>query len=75
MAAQIPDIGSLVVDTSRGGRVGEFRGAAGPYWWLRPMRGGREWEAEPQDVRPANAEERLRAMTARENARSRGDVL
>ncbi|WP_329216797.1 hypothetical protein OG352_12680 [Streptomyces sp. NBC_01485] len=70
----VPESGTLVVDTSRD-RVGEFRGVAGPYWSLRPVCGGREWEAKPEHVRPADPIERLRAETARCNARSRGDVL
>ncbi|MGW5070215.1 hypothetical protein ACWEQJ_29660 [Streptomyces cyaneofuscatus] len=56
-------------------RVGEFRGIAGPYWSLRPLGGGAEWEAEPEYVRPADRMERLRAKAARANARSRGEVL
>ncbi|MGP2435850.1 hypothetical protein [Streptomyces sp. JW3] len=64
-----------MVDTSRGGRVGEFRGVAGPYWFLRPVCGGTEWEADPRDVRPADPIQRLSAETARANARSRGEVL
>ncbi|MFJ7266316.1 hypothetical protein ACIQV3_06535 [Streptomyces sp. NPDC099050] len=70
-----PAPGTLVVDTSRGDRVGEFRGLAGPYWALRPIRGGPEWEAEPRDVRPADPMERLRAETARRNARSAEGLL
>ncbi|MGW2842401.1 hypothetical protein ACWCWD_32005 [Streptomyces sp. NPDC001493] len=65
----------MVVDTGRDGRIGEFRGVAGPYWSLRPLGGGLEWEAEPGAVRPATSIERLRAENARCNARSRGDVL
>ncbi|MBW8735650.1 MAG: hypothetical protein JF621_00440 [Streptomyces turgidiscabies] len=61
-----------MVDTSSEGRVGEFRGVAGPYWSLRPVCGGTEWDAAPAHVRPATPAERLSARTARENARSRG---
>ncbi|MFJ4713098.1 hypothetical protein [Streptomyces sp. NPDC088785] len=64
-----------MVDTSRADRVGEFRGVAGPYWSLRPVCGGTEWEAAPEHVRPADPGERLHANNARCNARSRGDVL
>ncbi|WP_227025553.1 hypothetical protein [Streptomyces tsukubensis] len=64
-----------MVDISRNNRVGEYRGLAGPYWALRPVGGGREWEAEPGRVRPAKPIERLRAEVALCNARSRGDVL
>ncbi|MCQ1577789.1 hypothetical protein [Streptomyces parvus] len=71
----VPDPGTLLADTSRGDRVGEFRGVAGPYWSLRPVGGGREWEVEPRYVRPALLMEQLRARTAWLNARSRGEVL
>ncbi|MEU3878867.1 hypothetical protein [Streptomyces californicus] len=74
-ASPWPKVGALVVDAGRAGRVGVFRGVAGPYWSLRPVCGGAEWEAQPEQVRPATAAERLRAQTARANARSRGEVL
>jgi hypothetical protein len=73
--AHVPEIGTLMVDTRIGGRVGEFRGVAGLYWWLRPLGGGIEWEARPGDVRPADPIERLQAENARCNARSRGELL
>ncbi|MFD5900884.1 hypothetical protein ACFWHG_05220 [Streptomyces microflavus] len=75
MTPVLPEIGALVVDTGRGDRVGEFRGVAGPYWSLRPVSGGTEWEAEPEHLRPADPMERLHAETARANARSRGALL
>ncbi|MFD0024398.1 hypothetical protein [Streptomyces sp. NPDC058382] len=73
---QPPPPGTLVADVSRPerDRVGEFRGVAGPYWMLRPAKGGAEWEALPESVRIATPAERLGARTARENARSRGEV-
>ncbi|MGN5633015.1 hypothetical protein [Streptomyces sp. AC154] len=71
---QLPPVGALLVDRGRNDRVGEFRGASGPYWSLRPVGGGPEWEAIPEYVRPATRDERLHARTAYENARSRGDV-
>ncbi|MFJ7056317.1 hypothetical protein ACK8N7_25495 [Streptomyces griseobrunneus] len=70
-----PTVGTLLVDTGRANRVGEFRGVAGLHWSLRPMGGGIEWEVEPRHVRPALPIEQLRARTARANARSRGEVL
>ncbi|WP_328867256.1 hypothetical protein [Streptomyces sp. NBC_00304] len=73
--ALVPDPGTLMVDIGRGNQVGEFRGLAGPYWSLRPVCGGQEWEAEPEHVRLADPIERLRAQNARCNARSRGEVL
>lgn len=69
---QLPATGALVVDQGRKDRVGEFRGVSGPYWSLRPVGGGPEWEADPGHVRPATAGERLSALTAEQNARSRG---
>ncbi|GAA0342369.1 hypothetical protein GCM10009540_73230 [Streptomyces turgidiscabies] len=72
--AHVPEPGTLMVDSSRD-RVGEFRGVAGPYWFLRPVCGGTEWEAKPEHVRLATPAERLSARTARENARSRGEVV
>jgi len=72
---ELPAPGALLVDMSRGDRVGEFRGVVGPRWSLRPVGGGIEWEAEPRHVRPALLIEQLRARTARLNARSRGEVL
>ncbi|WP_327269589.1 hypothetical protein OG233_21705 [Streptomyces sp. NBC_01218] len=71
----IPTPGTLMVDTRIENRVGEFRGVAGPYWSLRPVCGGIEWEAAPEFVRSATPIERLGAENARCNARSRGDVL
>lgn len=71
----LPATGALMVDTSREGRVGEFRGVSGPYWAIRPVGGGIEWEAAPENLRPVNPMERLRADNARCNARSRGEVL
>ncbi|MER5615283.1 hypothetical protein [Streptomyces sp. NPDC002215] len=74
-APQVPATGTLLVDTSRRDRVGEFRGVAGPYWSLRPVCGGTEWEAEPANVRAPSPTERLRAEVARCNARSEGRML
>jgi hypothetical protein len=70
----VPAVGALLVDIGNENRTGEFRGLAGPYWALRPVQGGPEWEAEPEHVRPATPAECLSAKTARENARSRGEV-
>ncbi|MFD7720647.1 hypothetical protein [Streptomyces sp. NPDC059814] len=72
--AQLPPAGTLMADSSRNDRIGEFRGVSGPYWSLRPVGGGPEWEAVPEHIRPATRDERLHARTAYENARSRGEV-
>ncbi|MGW4358843.1 hypothetical protein ACWEKU_08790 [Streptomyces californicus] len=47
-ASPWPKVGALVVDAGRAGRVGVFRGVAGPYWSLRPVCGGIELEALPE---------------------------
>ncbi|MFE7615635.1 hypothetical protein [Streptomyces sp. NPDC057496] len=72
---QVPSLGTLLVDTGHRDRVGEFRGVSGPYWSLRPVCGGMEWEAEPAHVRFPEPMERLRAEIARCNARSAGRIL
>lgn len=51
-------------------KVGEYRGQAGPYAMLRPLGGGREWQADPERVRPATPEERLSAGVRAANALS-----
>ncbi|MDT9691868.1 hypothetical protein Q5762_26755 [Streptomyces sp. P9(2023)] len=51
-------------------RVGEYRGEAGPYAMLRPVGGGREWQADPERVRPATAAERLSAGVRAANERA-----
>ncbi|MEU1824633.1 hypothetical protein ABZ502_19665 [Streptomyces abikoensis] len=53
-------MGSFVVDTHRH-RVGQVMGHEGPRLQLRPPAGGREWEVEPDAVRPATDGERLGA--------------
>ncbi|MEU9975937.1 hypothetical protein [Streptomyces sp. NPDC051014] len=64
------ETGTVVYDT-RADKVGEYRGQAGPYVLLRPLGGGREWEARPESVRPATAGERLAAEVRAANQRSR----
>ncbi|MDT0347022.1 hypothetical protein [Streptomyces litchfieldiae] len=63
----MPTVGALVRDAQRG-RVGVYMGTAGPFAMLRPVGGGKEWQAEPGDLqrevstypRPADIEQ-LRA--------------
>ncbi|MCP3817632.1 hypothetical protein NLX86_05625 [Streptomyces sp. A3M-1-3] len=66
-------VGSYAVDI-RTGRLGTVMGHVGPYVQLRPIGGGREWDCVPDAVREATAAERLSAVTAYVNARSRGEV-
>ncbi|MET9255853.1 hypothetical protein [Streptomyces sp. NPDC003717] len=51
-------------------RVGEYRGQAGARAMLRPLGGGREWEAEPGSLRPATDRERLSASVRAANDRT-----
>ncbi|MFD0314531.1 hypothetical protein [Streptomyces flavalbus] len=67
-AAQAADLlDALVVDT-RSDRLGYVMGHMGPYLQLRPVIGGREWDADPAHVRRASDEERLRAIRERTRA-------
>lgn len=50
--------------------VAEYRGKAGPYAMLRPVGGGREWQAEPGWLREATLAERLSAGVRAANDRS-----
>lgn len=71
---ELPQPGALLRDTARG-RVGEFMGKAGPYWMLRPLGGGLEWEADPRVVEPLTPEEALSVKVKVANAQSTGAVL
>ncbi len=42
-------IGRVVIDTTCK-RVGRVMGKEGPKYQLRPLRGGREWEASQRDI-------------------------
>ncbi|WP_372347126.1 hypothetical protein [Streptomyces sp. KL116D] len=54
------ETGTLVVDTALK-KLGKVMGSEGPYVQLRAPGGGREWEADPECLRPADEDERLRA--------------
>ncbi|MFE0803302.1 hypothetical protein [Streptomyces sp. NPDC058812] len=66
--------GTLVYDP-RTREVGEYRGEAGPCAMLRPVGGGREWQADPALIRAATAGERLSAGVRAANGRSCGGLL
>ncbi|MFC9813335.1 hypothetical protein ACFVJM_14870 [Streptomyces virginiae] len=65
-----PAIGDTVRDT-RHNRIGIVTDRLGPYLQLRPLTGGREWDADPAHVEPATPPEVLRARLAEVNSRSR----
>ena len=69
-AQQKPPIGTHVVDTARNkiGRVMDHRGSR---IQLRPLEGGREWDAEPAAVRHATPAEVLSAKVKVANAGER----
>lgn len=72
MTTSRPSLGDIVEDT-RLKKVGRVMGFVGPYVQLRPVGGGREWDAEPDTLRPATISEALSAGVAVANARSRGE--
>ncbi|MER7178729.1 hypothetical protein ABT404_04425 [Streptomyces hyaluromycini] len=61
--------GTLLYDTATD-QVGEYRDQSGPYAMLRPVGGGREWQAHPSTLRPATDRERLSAGVRAANDRS-----
>ncbi|WP_217140956.1 hypothetical protein [Streptomyces sp. AC627_RSS907] len=61
--------GTVLYDTAAA-KVGEYRGRSGARVLLRPLGGGREWEAEPAALRPATDRERLGASLRAANDRS-----
>ncbi|MEV0096623.1 hypothetical protein [Streptomyces sp. NPDC050738] len=65
--------GAYVVDR-RTGKVWLVVGAEGPSLRLRPVGGGRVRVCAPEGVREATTQERMSAVTAYANARSRGEV-
>ncbi|MGW0826919.1 hypothetical protein [Streptomyces sp. NPDC002845] len=74
MTAYRPRLGDAVEDTQRQ-KVGKVMGFVGPYVQLRPVDGGREWDARPEKLRPATRDQALSAGVAAVNARSRGERL
>jgi hypothetical protein len=65
----VPERGELVYDPATR-KVGEYQDKAGPYVMLRPVGGGREWEADPEQIRPATPAERLSAGVKAANLRA-----
>ncbi|WSV01345.1 hypothetical protein OG217_04110 [Streptomyces sp. NBC_01023] len=55
-------------------RVGIVMAHEGPWIQLRPLGGGREWDADPARVRPVGPAELLQARVAEANARSRSGL-
>ncbi|MEV6500185.1 hypothetical protein [Streptomyces prunicolor] len=77
MAEERQPKGALVHDSERD-ELGYVMVHEGPYVRLRPVTGGREWDADPALVRLATNEERLTAMQERNralNSESSGGLL
>ena len=66
---QTPKRGALVYDPVAW-KSGEYQDTVGPYAMLRPVGGGREWQADPALIRPATPAERLSAEVKAANERA-----
>ncbi|SER80353.1 hypothetical protein SAMN04487983_1022103 [Streptomyces sp. yr375] len=64
--------GALLYDPATN-KVGEYQDRSGPYALLRPVGGGREWQADPTAVRLATPAERMSAGVRAANQRPRTD--
>ncbi len=62
--------GETVKDTATG-RVGRVMGHEGPRYQLRPLNGGREWDADPEALEPASQSDALSPAVAEANWRAR----
>ncbi|WP_229695269.1 hypothetical protein [Streptomyces lacrimifluminis] len=51
-------------------KAGEYQDVVGPYAMLRPVGGGREWQADPALIRPATPAECLSAEVKAANERA-----
>ncbi|MBW1601602.1 hypothetical protein JJV70_05660 [Streptomyces sp. JJ66] len=67
---QPPQTGTAARDTVSN-RVGIVMAYEGALAFLRPLLGGREWDADPAHLVPLSRGELLRAHVAELNARSR----
>jgi hypothetical protein len=65
-----PGIGELAKDTAKG-RIGIVMGEIGGRVQIRPIGGGREWDAMPDMVVQPSAREELSARLAIRNGNSR----
>lgn len=65
-----PSIGELAKDTA-GKRIGVVMGEIGGRVQMRPIQGGREWDAKPDDVAALTPREELSARLAARNGNRR----
>ncbi|MBG0855023.1 hypothetical protein I2W78_25055 [Streptomyces spinoverrucosus] len=73
MTAYEPRVGETVEDTGTR-KTGKVMGFQGPYVQLRPIGGGLEWDAGPENLKPVPAGDALSEGVAAANARSRGEL-
>lgn len=69
-----PRVGGIMKDTTTN-RVGKVMGFIGPYVQLRPLGGGMEWDARPEQLVSTSPAEALSAGVAEANSRSRYGVF
>ncbi|MFI6249069.1 hypothetical protein [Streptomyces sp. NPDC051016] len=67
----MPRQGETVEDTEHR-RIGKVMGFVGGYVQLRPIEGGREWDADPGMLVPVSVAEALSPLIDTVNRRSRG---
>ena len=65
-----PHVDDIVKDADVN-KVGKVMGFVGPYVQLRPLGGGKEWDARFEHLEPVDTAEALSAGVAEANARSR----
>ncbi|MFG2963730.1 MULTISPECIES: hypothetical protein [unclassified Streptomyces] len=68
-----PGIGELAKDSARD-RIGVVMGEVGGRVQIRPIGGGPEWDAMPDDVVAPSSREELTARLAVKNRNSRGGL-
>jgi hypothetical protein len=68
-----PGIGALAKDGATG-RIGVVMGEVGGRVQMRPVRGGREWDAIRDDVEALSAREELSVRLAARNGNSRAGL-
>ncbi|MEU9758283.1 hypothetical protein [Streptomyces sp. NPDC047985] len=64
------EAGETALDVSTS-RVGYVMGHVGPRYQLRPLNGGREWEADPENLRTAYQSDALSAAVVTANTSQR----
>lgn len=66
-----PQVGALMKHGRRVGRVMDVRVQT---VYLRPVGGGKEWTAKPEELVPASTSDLLSPRVAEANKRSRGEL-